>query len=164
MDVPDRDRSHPPPSENFIESLPAPENLDSHHLPLFTGCDPALSILFMAEKGRRIIPAVLPLGYMMERSPAPDRAMKTDNLPPCAADALRKVRQVMIDGHPIGIMKLDECIATVRAERLTSDEEIQAALVKAVKAYNYIPRPVEAEYARVFLEEYRKSALKNDRR
>jgi len=84
--------------------------------------------------------------------------VKRDDLSPCAADALWKVRQVMINGHPIGIMKLDECIEVVRAEELTSDEEIQSALVKGVKAYNYIPPPVEAEYARALLEEYRKSS------
>ena len=84
--------------------------------------------------------------------------MQKDNLSPCAADALWKVRQVTINGHPIGIVKLDECIATVRAQDLSSDEEIQAALLKAVKKSTYIPPPVEAEYARVLLEEYRKAA------
>ncbi len=83
--------------------------------------------------------------------------MKKDHLSPCAADALWKVRQVTIDGYPIGIMKLDECIAAVRAQELTSDDKITEALLKTVKAYNYIPPPVESEYARVLLEEYRKS-------
>jgi len=86
--------------------------------------------------------------------------MKRDDLPPCAADALWKVRQVIINGHPIGIMKLDECIAVVMALELPDDEEIQDALLKAVRAYNYIPPPVEAEYARVLLEEYRKAPRK----
>jgi hypothetical protein len=83
--------------------------------------------------------------------------MKKDDLPPCAADALWRVRQVMIDGHPIGIAMLDECIAGVMAQELPGKVEIQTALVKAVKVYNYIPAPVEAEYARALLEEYRKS-------
>jgi hypothetical protein len=90
--------------------------------------------------------------------------MQKDDLPPCAADALWKVRPVVINGHPIGIMKLDECIAAVKAQDLTSDEEIREALMKAVKAYNYIPAPVEAEYGRVLLEEYRKASLTHDRR
>jgi hypothetical protein len=85
--------------------------------------------------------------------------MKKEPLPPCAADALWRVRHVIIDGHPIGIMKLDECIAAVRSQELLSDEEIREALMKAVKAYNYIPPPVEAEYAQALLEEYQKSAL-----
>jgi hypothetical protein len=84
--------------------------------------------------------------------------MKKDSLSPFAADSLWQVRQVKINGHPVGIMKLDECIAAVRAEDLSSDEEIQEALLKAVKAYNYIPPPVEAGYARVLLEEYRKAS------
>ena len=86
--------------------------------------------------------------------------MKKDTLSPCAADALWKVRQVTINGHPIGIMNLDECIATVRAEDLSSDGEIQVALLKEVRGCNYIPPPVEAEYARVLLEEYRKVSPK----
>jgi hypothetical protein len=85
--------------------------------------------------------------------------MKNDHLSPCAADTLWKVRQVVINGHLIGIMKLDECIGAVRAQELQGDEEIQAALVKAVKAFNYIPPPVEAEYARVLLEEYHTFSL-----
>ncbi len=84
--------------------------------------------------------------------------MIRDNLPPCTADALWKVRQVVINGHPIGIMKLDECIAAVRAQELSGDDKITEALLKAVKAYNYIPPPVEAEYARVLLDEYRKAS------
>jgi hypothetical protein len=86
--------------------------------------------------------------------------MRREPLPPCAADALWQVRQVIINGHPVGIMKLDECIATVRAQGLSSDEEIQETLLNAVKAYNYIPPPVEAGYARVLLEEYRKVSPK----
>ncbi len=84
--------------------------------------------------------------------------MIRDNRPPCAADALWKVRQVVINGHPIGIMKLDECIAAVRAQELSGDDKITEALLKAFKAYNYIPPPVKAEYARVLLEEYWKAS------
>jgi hypothetical protein len=82
--------------------------------------------------------------------------MRKDNLSPCAADALWKVRQVVINGHPTGIAKLDDCIAEVMAQELASDDEIQKAMVKAVKACNYIPAPVEADYARILLKEYRK--------
>ena len=83
--------------------------------------------------------------------------MKKDTLPPCAADALWQVRQVTIGCRSVGIMKLDECIAAVRAEDLSSDEEILGALLKAVRTCNYIPPPFEAEYASVLLGEYRKA-------
>jgi len=36
----------------------------------------------------------------------------------------------------------------------------KAALLKRVKAYNYIPRNVEDEYARMLFEEYKKSSVK----
>lgn len=75
--------------------------------------------------------------------------MRKDTLPPCAADALRQVRQMTINGHPVGIMKPTSCIATVRAQELPGDEEIMDALLKAVKTCNGIPPPVEAQYTRV---------------
>lgn len=84
--------------------------------------------------------------------------MRKDTLPPCAADALRQVRQMTINGHPVGIMKPTSCIATVRAQELPGDEEIMDALLKAVKTCNGIPPPVEAQYTRVLLEEYRKAS------
>ena len=40
--------------------------------------------------------------------------MAYDNLSPCAAEALRSVRQVMINGVMTGFTGLDESIATVR--------------------------------------------------
>jgi hypothetical protein len=51
---------------------------------------------------------------------------------------------------------LDECIAEVKAQGLKSEPEIRAALLKRIKVYNYIPRSVEDEYARVLYEEYNK--------
>jgi hypothetical protein len=82
--------------------------------------------------------------------------MGSDNKPCCATDALRRIRQVSINGLPTGITMLDECIAEVKAYDLQNDAEIRAALMKRVKVYNYIPRKVEEEYTRVLLEEYRK--------
>lgn len=54
----------------------------------------------------------------------------------------------------------DECIADVKMEDLKSEPEIQAALIKRVKVYNYIPRNVENEYARALFEEFKKSSVK----
>jgi len=55
---------------------------------------------------------------------------------------------------------LDECIAEVKKQDLKSEPEIQAALIKRVKVYNYIPRNVENEYARALFEEFKKSSVK----
>jgi hypothetical protein len=87
--------------------------------------------------------------------------MGSDNKTCCAADALRRIRQIPINGIPTGITMLDESIAEVKTQDLTSEPEIRAALLKRVEVYNYIPRNVEDEYARVLFEEYKKSSVKS---
>ncbi len=86
--------------------------------------------------------------------------MGNDTKPCCAADALLRVRQVPINGISTGICMLDECVAEVQSQDLKTEPEIRAALLKRVTVYNYIPRTIEDEYARVLLEEYRKSPVR----
>ena len=85
----------------------------------------------------------------------------SDDKPCCAADALRRIRQVKINGIMTGITMLDESIAEVREQDLKNEPEILAALMKKIKIYNYIPKGVEAEYARAHMEEYKKTHAKN---
>jgi len=85
----------------------------------------------------------------------------SDDKPCCAADALRRIRQVKINGIMTGIAMLDESIAEVRAQDLRSEPEILAALMKKIKIYNYVPKGVEADYARALMEEYKKTRTKN---
>ena len=84
----------------------------------------------------------------------------SDDKPCCAADALRRIRQVKINGIMTGITMLDECIAEVRAQNYGSETEIRAALLKKIRIYNYIPKGVEEEYARALMEEYKKAIAK----
>ena len=86
--------------------------------------------------------------------------MAGDN-PCCAADALRRIRQVKINGIMTGITMLDESIADVRTQNLGSEPEIRVALMKKIRIYNYIPKSVEEEYARALMEEYKKAITKN---
>jgi hypothetical protein len=86
--------------------------------------------------------------------------MENDNKPCCAADALRRIRQIPINGIPTGICMLDECIAEIKTQALTNEPEIRSALLKRVNVYNYIPRNVEDEYAHALFEEYKKSSMK----
>jgi hypothetical protein len=88
--------------------------------------------------------------------------MEDDYKPCCAADALRRIRQVKINGVMTGITMLDECIAEVRKLKLTDQREIREALMKQVKVYNYVPKSVEEEYAKVLFEKYKKSSPKNE--
>ncbi len=39
--------------------------------------------------------------------------MGNDHIPCCAADALRRIKQLNINGIPTGLCMLDECIAEV---------------------------------------------------
>ena len=83
-----------------------------------------------------------------------------DDKPCCAADALRRIRQVKINGIMTGITMLDESIAEIRVQNYGSEPEILAALIKRIRVYNYIPRGVEVEYARALMEEYKKDIAK----
>ncbi len=49
--------------------------------------------------------------------------MEKDNKPCCAADALRRIRQIPIRGIPTGITMLDECIAEVKTQGLAAEPE-----------------------------------------
>ena len=81
--------------------------------------------------------------------------------PCCAADALRRIRQIPINGIMTGITMLDESIMDVKAQNLGSEPAISAALMKKIRVYNYIPKGVEEEYTRALMEEYKKAITKN---
>ena len=85
-----------------------------------------------------------------------------DDKPCCAADALRRIRQVKINGIMTGITMLDESIAEIRVQNYGSDPEIRAALLKKIRIYNYIPKGVEEEYAQALIEEYKKAITKSN--
>ncbi len=87
--------------------------------------------------------------------------MKNDTIPCCAADALRRIRQINITGIMTGITMLDESIAAVQEQNPGNDAGIREALLKKIRIYNYVPRGVEEAYARAMMEEYRKSVLKD---
>ena len=82
--------------------------------------------------------------------------MGNANKPCCAAEALRRIRQIPVNGIPTGICMFDECIAEVKKQDLKNEPEIRAALLRQIKVYNYVPGNVEDEYARALFEEYRK--------
>jgi len=86
--------------------------------------------------------------------------MGNDNKPCCAAEALRRIRQIPINGIPTGVCMFDECIAEVKMQDLKNEPEIRAALIRRIKVYNYVPRNVEEEYARALFEEYHKMSVK----
>ena len=90
--------------------------------------------------------------------------MNKDRIPCCAADALWRIRQVKINGVMTGITMLDESIAAVAEENLTSGDAVRAALMKKIRASNYIPPGSEEAYANALMEEYHKALLKRNER
>lgn len=84
-----------------------------------------------------------------------------DDKPCCAAEALRRIRQIPVNGIPTGITMLDECIADVKKQNPENDSLISEALMKKIRVYNYIPPNVSEAYARAILEEYKKTGAKD---
>jgi len=80
--------------------------------------------------------------------------VKNDGIPCCAADAVRHVRPVEVDGVTVGLAMLDHAFAEVRDLDLSSDAEIRAAVLKRVKVYNYVPAPAAPAYAEALYREY----------
>jgi hypothetical protein len=83
--------------------------------------------------------------------------MNNDNIPCCAADALRRIRKIPINRIMTGITMLDESIAAVKEQDPGSDPAIREALMKKIRIYNYIPPGVEEAYATALMEEYKKA-------
>jgi hypothetical protein len=86
--------------------------------------------------------------------------VKDDYIPCCVADALRRIRQIPVNGIMTGITMLDESIAAVNEQNPASDAGIREALMKKIKIYNYVPKGAEEGYAAAVLEEYRNSVVK----
>ena len=80
--------------------------------------------------------------------------------PCCAAEALRRIRQIPINGIMTGITMLDESIADVKEQNPGSEQETIAALMKKIRIYNYVPKGVEEAYAHAIMEEYKKAIPK----
>ena len=80
-----------------------------------------------------------------------------DEKPCCAAEALRRIRQVEIGGRMVGIALLDSILAEVEGMNLSGDKETGDELLKRVKIYNYVPRKAEEQYRTALLQEFKKS-------
>ncbi|MBR1369440.1 hypothetical protein RJ53_08010 [Methanocalculus chunghsingensis] len=75
--------------------------------------------------------------------------------PCCAADALRRIRQIDIGGISVGLVLLDEIINKVLIMNLESDDRIAEELIKYTKIFNYIPPSAEETYCTALMREYR---------
>ena len=80
--------------------------------------------------------------------------MADRDIPCCAADAMRRVKQVDVDGIVVGITMLEESVREVREMNLWNKKEISDLLLKKVKVYNYIPAAAEVKYREALVREY----------
>lgn len=83
-----------------------------------------------------------------------------DTKTPCAADALFGTKTITVDGKTVGIARLCDAIADVRAMNLSGDAAVKAALLTRVRQENYIPEKLSGEYADALLAEYQRTAEK----
>jgi len=74
--------------------------------------------------------------------------------PCCAAAAARKIKQLNVNGIPVGLYQLDEVMDEVGSKGLPSEEEIGNALIKKIMVYNYVPPKMVQAYRTALLVEF----------
>lgn len=68
------------------------------------------------------------------------------------------IKQIVVDGHPVGILGLQEVFEDVAREHPQSpDQKIQEELMKKLSRKNYIPDKARGKYGKAFLREFKKS-------
>lgn len=83
-----------------------------------------------------------------------------DTKSPCAADALFGTKAITVAEKTIGIARLCDAIADVRAMNLSGDAAVKTALPARVGRENYIPEKFSGQYADALLAEYRRTSEK----
>jgi hypothetical protein len=78
-----------------------------------------------------------------------------DRPPCCAADALRRIRTIPINGIPTGIAMLEMIFDEVNTLGIADDTFLKKALLERVKVYNYVPETAGEAYAEALIREYR---------
>jgi len=64
-------------------------------------------------------------------------------------------KQIVVEGKPTGIDRLDEIIKAVRGLGLHDDAAITDALLERTRVYNYVPTKKTGAYGQGLLEAYR---------
>jgi hypothetical protein len=65
-----------------------------------------------------------------------------------------KIKQIMINGHLVGIVGLCDAIKKINPQSV-SDEEIKNNLLKDISANNYVPSSARDSYANALLREFK---------
>jgi hypothetical protein len=86
--------------------------------------------------------------------------MKNNDIPCCAADAVRSVKPIEVNGATVGLSMLDLVFGEVRELELADDAAVRVELLKRVKIYNYVPPAAAEAYAAAVHREYAKWNLR----
>jgi hypothetical protein len=78
-----------------------------------------------------------------------------DRPPCCAADALRRIKTLSVNGIPTGIAMMEKIFDEVKKMDITDDTCLKEVLMEKVKIYNYIPEAAVEAYAEALVREYR---------
>jgi sugar-specific transcriptional regulator TrmB len=73
-------------------------------------------------------------------------------------------KMLSVKGQQVGITHLEEIIEEALQMMDSSDEETMMFLISRMKIYNYIPPPVEKEYAEAALQELLRIKSEKSRR
>jgi hypothetical protein len=77
--------------------------------------------------------------------------------PCCAAEALRRIRQIEVGKFVVGLAMLDDTIGEVREMNLSGTDRIADELLKRIRIYNFVPGSAEAAYRSALQREYEKT-------
>jgi hypothetical protein len=80
-----------------------------------------------------------------------------EDKPCCAGEALRRIKQIRINGLPTGIAMLEKTISEVKVRNIRDRTQLKKELMDRVKIYNYIPTGAYEAYADAVLAEYLKA-------
>lgn len=76
------------------------------------------------------------------------------NRPCCAAAAAAQVKHLVVGGHRIAIVQLDEILRSAAELSHRGEAAVRKELVRLVKIYNYVPPPAENDYEEALYAEY----------
>jgi hypothetical protein len=85
-----------------------------------------------------------------------------DDTPCCTNEALRRIKQIRINGILTGIAMLEKSITEVKALKIADRAGVKKELMDRVKTYNYIPGSAYDAYADAVLQEYLDTSDKGD--
>ncbi len=85
-----------------------------------------------------------------------DKEKMNRDIPCCAAEAMRRIRRISVDGTVVGLSMIEQIFQDVAGADLIQDTAIRSELLRQVKVYNYVPASAEETYADAVFEEYQK--------